>query len=215
VRARRWAAVLAAAVLLPLAGCTARDVPAELTAAVAEVRTATEAGDYAAASGLLDDLRDRVQGLVDRGELSEAQAGRIMTAAWDLNRELAELSEGLPAAPVDAVEQRPRASARSSEDDEAPPPSPASQPRTEPEAEPLPAASPAPPPAPLPSPSPTSSPPPLPAANPAPEPSPTPKPEPAADDDADTAAESPGETEVRPPGHARRDAQGLNRGVSR
>jgi hypothetical protein len=207
--------------MLALAGCTARDVPAELTKAVAEVRAATEAGDYEAAEDLLDAIRDRVQALVARGELSEAQAGRIMTAAWDLNRELSQLAQGVPSAPADALEQRPRSSARSSEDDEAPPPSSATRTRTEPEADPLPAASPAPAPSPTtspspsPSPSPSSPPPPLPAASPAPGPSPSPEPESPADDGADTTAESPGETEERPPGHVRRDAQGLNRGVSR
>jgi hypothetical protein len=77
-------AVLLSAALLSSCGghpAITRDASAQLTAAVARVRAAAVAHDTATASARLDDVRKSVLLLRANGELSQAAAGRILSAA--------------------------------------------------------------------------------------------------------------------------------------
>jgi large repetitive protein len=206
-RARCWIAAVVGAFLL--AGCATPEVPDELSAAVAEVRQAAEAGELEIAEGLLDQIRQQVQALVEQGDLSEAQAAQIMTAAWDVNRALGLLAQDADDSPGDDVEVQatPPSTAEESVTAESEP-----EPEPEPPPAPAPAADdPAPDRAPSPTPTPTT-PPPLPSPTPSPSPSPSPTERPSETAaEPDDSVETPAGARPVPPGQERRDAAGLGR----
>jgi hypothetical protein len=99
---RRWAAL---AVLLTLVGCgrspgLPAEVAAELRARAGAIRTAAGTGDRAGAEAALAELRRQVADLERAGRVSDRRAAEILSAAAEVETQLALLAAPAPPPPV-------------------------------------------------------------------------------------------------------------------